>query len=90
MQITPRFPGVVREVRKRVGDTVQKNEVVANIESNQSLTHYELRAPIAGTVIDRQIALGEYASEQKPAFTVADLSTVWVGFVGPAPRPCAA
>jgi cobalt-zinc-cadmium efflux system membrane fusion protein len=78
VQITPRFPGVVREVRKRVGDTVQKNEVVATIESNQSLTHYELRAPIAGTVIDRQIALGEYASEQKPAFTVSDLSTVWV------------
>ena len=78
VQITPRFPGVVREVRKRVGDAVQKNEVVATIESNQSMTLYELRAPIAGTVIDRQIALGEYASEQKHAFTVSDLSTVWV------------
>jgi membrane fusion protein, heavy metal efflux system len=78
VQITPRFPGVVREVKKRVGDLVQKNEVVAVIESNQSLMPYELRAPISGTVIERQIALGEYASEQKPAFTVSDLSTVWV------------
>ena len=78
VQITPRFPGVVREVKKRVGDRVQKNEVVAVIESNQSLMPYELRAPIAGTVIERQIALGEYASEQKPAFTVSDLSSVWV------------
>lgn len=78
VQITPRFPGVVREVRKRVGDPVQKNEVVAVIESNQSLTPYELRAPISGTVIERLIALGEYASEQKPAFTVSDLSSVWV------------
>jgi cobalt-zinc-cadmium efflux system membrane fusion protein len=78
VQITPRFPGVVREVKKRVGDPVQKNEVVAVIESNQSLMPYELRAPITGTVIDRQIALGEYASEQKPAFTVSDLSTIWV------------
>ncbi len=50
------------------------------IESNQSLTVYELRAPIAGTVIDRQAALGEYASEQKAAFIVADLTTVWVDF----------
>lgn len=82
-QITPRFPGVVREVRKRVGDAVQKNEVVATIESNQSLTMYELRAPIAGTVIDRQVSLGEYASEQKPAFTVSDLSTVWVDLAVP-------
>ena len=54
--------------------------MLAKIESNQSLTVYELSAPIAGTIIDRQIALGEYASEQKPAFTVADLSTVWVDF----------
>jgi cobalt-zinc-cadmium efflux system membrane fusion protein len=37
-----------------------------------------MRAPISGTVIDRQISLGEYASEQKPAFIVADISTVWV------------
>jgi cobalt-zinc-cadmium efflux system membrane fusion protein len=37
-----------------------------------------MRAPISGTVIDRQISLGEYASEQKPAFTVADISNVWV------------
>jgi cobalt-zinc-cadmium efflux system membrane fusion protein len=78
VQITPRFPGVVREVKKRVGDRVQRNEVVAIIESNQSLTPYELRAPITGTVIERLISLGEYASEQKPAFTVSDLSSIWV------------
>lgn len=78
VQVTPRFPGIVREIRKRIGDQVKEGEVLAKVESNQSLTAYELRAPIAGTIIDRQIALGEYASEQKPAFTVADLSTVWV------------
>lgn len=78
VQVTPRFPGVVREIRKRIGDQVEKGELLAKIESNQSLTVYEMRAPIAGTVIDRQISLGEYASEQKPAFTVADISTVWV------------
>jgi cobalt-zinc-cadmium efflux system membrane fusion protein len=78
VQVTPRFPGVVREIRKRIGDTVAKGELLAKIESNQSLTVYDMLSPIAGTVIDRQISLGEYASEQKPAFTVADISTVWV------------
>ncbi|MCW5704212.1 MAG: efflux RND transporter periplasmic adaptor subunit [Bradyrhizobium sp.] len=78
VQVTPRFPGVVREIRKRIGDTVTKGELLAKIESNQSLTVYDMLSPISGTVIDRQISLGEYASEQKPAFTVADLSTVWV------------
>jgi membrane fusion protein, heavy metal efflux system len=78
VQVTPRFPGIVRGIRKRIGDTVAKDEQLASIESNQSLTVYDLKAPIGGTVIDRQISLGEYASEQKPAFVVADLSTIWV------------
>ncbi|MCG6206972.1 efflux RND transporter periplasmic adaptor subunit [Rhodopseudomonas sp. HC1] len=78
VQVTPRFPGLVRTIRKRIGDQVIKDEPMASIESNQSLTSYELKSPLAGTVIDRQISLGEYASEQKPAFVVADLSTIWV------------
>ena len=78
VQVTPRFPGIVRAIRKRIGDAAAKDEALASIESNQSLTVYELKAPISGTVIERQISLGEYASEQKPAFVVADLSSIWV------------
>ena len=80
VQVTPRFPGIVRDVRKRIGDVVQKGDVLAIVESNQSLTPYELKAALAGTVIDRQTTLGEYVSEQKPAFVIADLSAVWVDF----------
>jgi membrane fusion protein, heavy metal efflux system len=78
VQVTPRFPGVAKSIQKRIGDKVGKDDLLAAIESNQSLTVYELKAPIAGTIIERQISLGEYASEQKPAFVVADLSTIWV------------
>lgn len=78
VQVTPRFPGLVKSIQKRIGDKVGKDDLLAAIESNQSLTVYELKAPIAGTVIERQISLGEYASEQRPAFVVADLSTIWV------------
>lgn len=80
VQVTPRFPGIVRDVRKRIGDVVQKGDVLAVVESNQSLTPYELKAALAGTVIDRQTTLGEFVSEQKSAFVIADLSTVWVDF----------
>ncbi|MGY8677090.1 divalent metal ion exporter adaptor subunit IhpB [Bradyrhizobium sp. UFLA05-153] len=78
VQVTPRFPGIAKSIRKRIGDTVARDDLLASIESNQSLTAYDLKAPIGGTIIDRQISLGEYASEQKPAFVVADLSTIWV------------
>ncbi|MHC2578329.1 cobalt-zinc-cadmium efflux system membrane fusion protein [Bradyrhizobium diazoefficiens] len=78
VQVTPRFPGVAKSIQKRIGDKVARDDLLAAIESNQSLTVYELKAPLAGTVIERQISLGEYASEQKPAFVVADLSSIWV------------
>lgn len=80
VQVTPRFPGIVKDIRRRIGDQVAKGDLLATVESNQSLTAYDLRAPISGTIVDRQVSLGEYASEQKPAFVITDLSTVWVDF----------
>lgn len=80
VQVTPRFPGMVREIHKRIGDQVQKGDLLAKVESNQSLTVYELTAPLTGTIIDRQVALGEHVGEQKAAFTIANLSSVWVDF----------
>jgi len=79
-KVSPRFPGVLRSINKKLGDTVAKDEVLATVESNQSLTRYDIRAPIGGTVVDRDIALGEYATDQSRMFTIADLSTVWVDF----------
>jgi biotin carboxyl carrier protein len=80
VQVTPRFPGVVRTLSKRLGDEVKKGELLAVVESNQSLTTYDLKAPMAGVVTERQASLGEYVSEQKPAFVITDLSTLWVDF----------
>ncbi len=73
----PRFPGVVREVRKGVGDKVRKGEVLARIESD-NLSTYNLIAAFDGEVIDRHIALGESVTRATTAFVVADVSTVWV------------
>ena len=42
------------------------------------LTRHEIRAPFAGTVIDRQITLGEAVAGESPVFMIADLSTVWL------------
>lgn len=76
--IVPRYPGIVREVRKTVGDQVKRGEVLAVIESNESLTRYEMRSLIDGVVLDRHITLGEVLQGDAPAFLVADLSEVWI------------
>lgn len=78
--VIPRFPGVVKAVRKKLGDKVAKGESLATVESNESLRTYDITAEMAGTVIRRNVTLGEFVSGTEPIFTVADLSTVWADF----------
>lgn len=78
--IIPRFPGIIREARKHLGESVQKGDVLAVIESNQSLNPYEVKSPISGVVVKRHSTVGEYASETTDIFVVADLSRVWGEF----------
>ena len=76
--IVPRFSGIVTEVRTQVGDHVSAGEVLAVIESDESLSPYEMKTLIAGTILDKHITLGEAVSREHAAFVVADLSSVWV------------
>ncbi len=150
-QIVPKVGGTVTEARKNLGDTVEKGEILALIESRemaesvadylaakraeelarttfnrekglwdkkitaeqdyltaknahqeakikldlakqklQALGHdgevsnngnsrfHELRSQLPGRVIARELTLGEYVDTTHSAFTVADLSVVWV------------
>lgn len=155
--VVPRVAGIVREVRKNVGDTVKSWELLAVLESRElanakaaylaaieretlaranfereerlwqkkvtseqeyldarqalaevriarnsaeqqlhalgcsekdlrelpakphvAYTHYTMQAPFAGTIIEKHLTLGENVSADSEAFTIADLSTVWV------------
>ncbi|MBM4247338.1 MAG: HlyD family efflux transporter periplasmic adaptor subunit, partial [Deltaproteobacteria bacterium] len=76
--VLPRFAGIVREARKRIGDPVAQGEVMAVVQSNQSLQTYEIRSELAGTVIEKHVTPGEFAAEGDHLYTVANLDTVWV------------
>ncbi|MBS0663240.1 MAG: efflux RND transporter periplasmic adaptor subunit [Verrucomicrobia bacterium] len=74
----PRFGGIVREARKSFGDPVQAGETVAVVEANQSLATLEVKAPIAGVIVDRDVNSGETVGDGVALYTIADLSDVWV------------
>lgn len=78
--IHPRFPGMVKEVKKHIGDRVREGEILAIIESNESLTDYQLKSLISGTIVEKHITRGEMVeADMSPhGFVVADLSVVWV------------
>lgn len=75
-RVDARFPGLVREVRKRQGDRVEAGEVLAVIESNESLQTYSIKAPVSGIIMSRDVNVGAVAGADT-LFEIADLSTLW-------------
>jgi cobalt-zinc-cadmium efflux system membrane fusion protein len=51
-------------------------EVLPN-QPDESFIVYEIAAPIAGTIIEKHITLGESLKEDSEPFVIADLSNVW-------------
>jgi cobalt-zinc-cadmium efflux system membrane fusion protein len=69
--VRARFPGPVVAVTKAVGDPVARGEVLARVESNESLSVYDIRSPVAGVVLERQTNVGDVAGSD-PLFRVGD------------------
>lgn len=76
--IYPRYPGIIKTVNKQLGDNVSKGDILASIESNESLQVYFVNAPISGTIIQKSATIGELAKANKPIYKIANLDTVWV------------
>ncbi|MFG6415197.1 efflux RND transporter periplasmic adaptor subunit [Roseateles sp. DC23W] len=56
----------------------------AGSAGTQGLAQLEIRAPIAGVVVDKQVSVGAALKEDAALFQLADLSSVWVELLVPA------
>lgn len=56
----------------------------AGAVNTQGLARLEVRAPVAGTVVDKKISVGEALRDDAAIFQLADLSSVWVELAVPA------
>ncbi|WP_275546060.1 efflux RND transporter periplasmic adaptor subunit [Pseudomonas sp. Marseille-Q0931] len=58
----------------------QKSKTITQQGDGTDGSRYSLRAPFAGMVVEKHLVPGEVVSEASNAFTVADMSRVWVTF----------
>ena len=77
-RVGARYAGVVRRVLKSPGERVAKGDVLAVVESNESMRPYEIRTPIAGTIVERRAAPGQVTDGSHELYVVADLASVWL------------
>ena len=75
--VRARFPGVVKKIEKALGQSVRRGDLLAQIQSNESLQNYTLKAPISGIIMQRNLQVGE-ATGNEALFTIVDLSEVWI------------
>lgn len=75
-QVSARYPGLIRTVSKKLGDSVTAGDALAQIESNESLQTYTVTAPIGGIVTARNANQGEQSSD-RALFAIMDPSSVW-------------
>lgn len=74
--VRARFEGLVKAVKVTLGDRVKTGDVLAEIESNESLKTYTIRSPITGRVVQRHANTGEVTQDQI-LFSIANFDTVW-------------
>jgi cobalt-zinc-cadmium efflux system membrane fusion protein len=75
--IQARYPGVIRAVKATIGSQVKAGDVLASVESNESLRKYNITAPISGTIIERHANPDEFTGE-RTLFTLVDYSQLEV------------
>lgn len=84
--VSARFDGVIEAVHVSLGDRVRRGQVLATVESNESLKPFDLTAPIAGVITQRVANSGEQ-TRGRALFTIVDTTSVWAEFaIFPADR----
>lgn len=71
-----RFEGLIEEVNAQIGQQVTAGDVLARVQSNESLNSYEVQAPLSGVIIARHASVGEVAGDQV-LFSIGNFDTLW-------------
>lgn len=77
--IRARYSGLIKSVKPTIGDEIKRGELLAEVESNESLKSYRILSPISGTIIQRHANTGEVTRDQV-LFSIANFDTLWAEF----------
>ncbi len=78
-EVRAQFPGRIVAVTRAVGDYVRKGQLLARVESSESLQVYPIYAPVSGVVAERNANIGNVAYDQ-PLYVLTDPQATTVVF----------
>ena len=81
-EVRAQFPGRVVAVTREVGDVVRKGQLLARVESSESLQVYPIYAPVSGVVAERNANVGNVGNVayDQPLYVLTDPQATTVVF----------
>lgn len=70
-EVRARLPGLIVALSGKLGQQVRRGQVLARVESSHSLQVYTVTAPIGGTIIGKNVNVGDTTGD-RALFTIAD------------------
>ncbi|MBU0826003.1 MAG: efflux RND transporter periplasmic adaptor subunit [Alphaproteobacteria bacterium] len=69
--VRARLPGLIMSLNGKLGQKVRRGQVLARVESSHSLQTYSVTAPISGTIVEKNVNVGDTTGD-RALFVIAD------------------
>lgn len=69
--VRARLPGLIVSLNGKLGQQVRRGQVLARVESSHSLQIYTVTAPISGTIVEKNVNVGDTTGD-RALFVIAD------------------
>lgn len=69
--VRARLPGLIMSLNGKLGQQVRRGQVLARVESSHSLQTYSVTAPISGTIVEKNVNVGDTTGD-RALFVIAD------------------
>ena len=79
-EVHARYPGRVMALSVQLGDRVRRGQVVARVESSESLQTYSITAPISGVIMAKNANVGAITGGGDPMLVIGDPDQVHAEF----------
>ena len=79
-EVHARYPGRVMALSVELGDRVRRGQVLARVESSESLQTYSITAPISGVIMAKNTNVGSITGNGDPMLVIGDPDQVHAEF----------
>ena len=79
-EVHARYPGRVMALSVELGDRVQRGQILARVESSESLQTYSITAPISGVIMAKNTNVGSITGNGEPMLVIGDPNQVHAEF----------